>query len=104
MVDPKDIFALPSSGNLKSQSKLIARAIVEEHSKWILALVNDSTMKKTSFTVFGNSPKNTIAQSRYISVFFFFVAGDKGERVPLSARDVLYCQRKSSFSEHFPFS
>lgn len=73
VVDPKDIFAVPSSGNLKSQSKLIARAIVEGHSKWILALLNDSTMKKTSFTVFGNSPKNTIAQSRYISVFFFFL-------------------------------
>ena len=77
VVDPKDIFAVPSSGNLKSQSKLIARAIVEGHSKWILALVNDSTMKKTSFTVFGNSPKTTIAQSRDICFFSFLLRAIK---------------------------
>lgn len=46
VVDPKDIFAVSSSGTLKSQSKLIANAIVKGHSKWILALFNDSIMKK----------------------------------------------------------
>lgn len=79
VVDPKDIFAVSSSGNLKSQRKLIANAIVEGHSKWILALVNNSTMKKTSFTIFGNALKTTITQARNISGFFFFVAYDKGE-------------------------